>query len=82
MFSIFVQVKIFEDCEQGLLCELVLKLRSQIFSPSDFICKKGEVGREMYIINHGKVSVSLRRGEMRIEYRGPLLKITAVAVVS
>ncbi|XP_071504965.1 cyclic nucleotide-gated channel alpha-3-like [Diadema antillarum] len=51
------KVKIFEDCEQGLLCELVLKLRSQIFSPGDFICRRGEIGREMYIINHGHVQV-------------------------
>ena len=53
----YIQVKIFEDCEQGLLCELVLKLRSQIFSPGDFICRRGEIGREMYIINHGIVQV-------------------------
>ncbi|XP_070576618.1 cyclic nucleotide-gated channel rod photoreceptor subunit alpha-like isoform X2 [Ptychodera flava] len=52
-----VKVKIFEDCERGLLCELVLKLRSQIYSPGDYICRTGEIGREMYIINHGKVQV-------------------------
>nr|XP_006824608.1 PREDICTED: cGMP-gated cation channel alpha-1-like [Saccoglossus kowalevskii] len=51
------KVRIFEDCEQGLLCELVLKLRSQIYSPGDYICRSGEIGREMYIINHGKVQV-------------------------
>ncbi len=51
------QVKIFEDCEKGLLCELVVRLRSQIYSPGDYICRKGEIGREMYIINHGKVEV-------------------------
>ena len=39
------QVKIFKDCEQGLLCELVLKLRPQIFSPGDYICRRGEVGK-------------------------------------
>ncbi|XP_033126843.1 cyclic nucleotide-gated channel rod photoreceptor subunit alpha-like isoform X1 [Anneissia japonica] len=54
------KVKIFEDCEQGLLCELVLKLRSQIYPPGDFICRKGEIGREMYIINHGRVSVMIQ----------------------
>ncbi|XP_048580019.1 cyclic nucleotide-gated cation channel alpha-3 isoform X2 [Nematostella vectensis] len=51
------KVKIFKDCDEGLLCELVLKLRPQIFSPGDYICRCGEIGREMYIINHGKVEV-------------------------
>ncbi|KAJ8045564.1 Cyclic nucleotide-gated channel rod photoreceptor subunit alpha [Holothuria leucospilota] len=51
------KVKIFEDCEEGFLRELVLRLRSQIYSPGDHICRSGEIGREMYIINHGKVQV-------------------------
>ncbi|XP_064623533.1 cyclic nucleotide-gated channel rod photoreceptor subunit alpha-like isoform X2 [Lineus longissimus] len=51
------KVKIFEECEEGLLHELVLKLRSQIYSPGDHICRTGEIGREMYIINHGKVEI-------------------------
>ncbi|XP_014674541.1 PREDICTED: cyclic nucleotide-gated channel rod photoreceptor subunit alpha-like [Priapulus caudatus] len=54
------KVRIFEDCEEGVLCELVLKLKPQIFSPGDFICKTGEIGREMYIINHGVVEVSVK----------------------
>ncbi|OXA53317.1 Cyclic nucleotide-gated cation channel subunit A [Folsomia candida] len=51
------QVKIFQDCEPGLLTELVLKLKLQVFSPGDYICRKGDVGREMYIVKRGKVSV-------------------------
>ncbi|XP_074659135.1 cyclic nucleotide-gated channel rod photoreceptor subunit alpha-like [Tubulanus polymorphus] len=51
------KVKIFEECEIGLLHELVLKLRAQIYSPGDYICRTGEIGREMYIINHGKVEI-------------------------
>ncbi|GFY53420.1 cyclic nucleotide-gated cation channel alpha-3, partial [Trichonephila inaurata madagascariensis] len=51
------KVKIFEQCETGFLCELVLKLRSQVFSPGDYVCRVGETGREMFIINHGKVEV-------------------------
>lgn len=51
------QVRIFQDCEPGLLEALVLKLKLQVFSPGDYICRKGDVGKEMYIVKRGRLSV-------------------------
>ncbi len=48
---------IFKECEKNVLYALVLKLEPIIFMPGDFICRKGDVGREMFIVDKGIVEV-------------------------
>ena len=56
-FETLKKVDFFAECEQGLLWELVLRLRTQIYSPTEYVCRKGDVGREMYIVSSGKLEV-------------------------
>ena len=51
------RVELFKDCDRTLLRELVLKFKSILFLPGDYICRKGEIGHEMYIVNKGHVYV-------------------------
>ncbi|GCB83936.1 hypothetical protein scyTo_0024720 [Scyliorhinus torazame] len=51
------KVQLFQSCELGMLQQLVLKLQPQVFSPGDYVCRKGDVGREMYIIQDGRLAV-------------------------
>ncbi|CAF1111632.1 unnamed protein product, partial [Didymodactylos carnosus] len=57
------RVEIFQNTEAGFLNELVLRLEPVLFSPGDFICRKGEVGKEMYIVNRGKLHVMADNGK-------------------
>lgn len=51
------RVDIFQNTEAGFLCELVLRLKPVLFSPGDYVCRKGEVGHEMYIVSRGILEV-------------------------
>ena len=41
----------------GLLKTLVTKLRPMLFLSGDYVCKKGDVGKEMFIVTTGQVQV-------------------------
>ena len=41
-----------------------VSLPNKVFSPGDYVCRKGDVGREMYIVKNGTLSVVSEDGEI------------------
>ncbi|XP_075439087.1 cyclic nucleotide-gated channel beta-3 isoform X2 [Ascaphus truei] len=56
-YTIVNKVDLFKGCDSQMIHELLLRLKSIVYLPGDFVCKKGEIGREMYIIKQGAVQV-------------------------
>ncbi|XP_077364794.1 cyclic nucleotide-gated channel beta-3 [Festucalex cinctus] len=53
----FQKIALFQGCDQQMLVDMLLRLKSIIFLPGDFVVKKGDIGKEMYIIKSGAVQV-------------------------
>ena len=56
------EVVLFQNCERGFLTALVTKLKRQVFSPGDYVCRKGDIGREMFIVKQGLLHVTTDNG--------------------
>uniref|UniRef100_A0A3B4AKH2 Cyclic nucleotide-binding domain-containing protein n=1 Tax=Periophthalmus magnuspinnatus TaxID=409849 RepID=A0A3B4AKH2_9GOBI len=53
----FKKIDLFKGCDQQMLVDMLLRLKSIIYLPGDFVVKKGDIGKEMYIIKSGAVQV-------------------------
>jgi glucose-6-phosphate 1-dehydrogenase len=51
------KVPLFEGADAVLLASLILALKPVVFQPGDLVIRKGEIGREMYLISRGQVDV-------------------------
>ncbi|XP_062235992.1 cyclic nucleotide-gated cation channel beta-3-like [Platichthys flesus] len=53
----FQKIALFQGCDQQMLVDMLLRLKSIVYLPGDFVVKKGDIGKEMYIIKGGAVQV-------------------------
>uniref|UniRef100_A0A8C9MUK3 Cyclic nucleotide gated channel subunit beta 1 n=1 Tax=Serinus canaria TaxID=9135 RepID=A0A8C9MUK3_SERCA len=56
-YNIVSKVALFQGCDRQMIFDMLKRLRSVVYLPNDYVCKKGEIGREMYIIQAGQVQV-------------------------
>uniref|UniRef100_A0A672MBZ9 Potassium/sodium hyperpolarization-activated cyclic nucleotide-gated channel 3-like n=1 Tax=Sinocyclocheilus grahami TaxID=75366 RepID=A0A672MBZ9_SINGR len=51
---------LFANADPNFVTAVLTKLKFEVFQPNDFIIREGTVGRKMYFIQHGRVSVITR----------------------
>ncbi|XP_019361445.1 PREDICTED: cyclic nucleotide-gated cation channel beta-1 isoform X1 [Gavialis gangeticus] len=56
-YAIVSKVALFQGCDRQMIFDMLKRLKSVVYLPHDYVCKKGEIGREMYIIQAGQVQV-------------------------
>ncbi|XP_055337732.1 LOW QUALITY PROTEIN: cyclic nucleotide-gated cation channel beta-3-like [Paramacrobiotus metropolitanus] len=65
-FHVISKVQLFKDVDKTVLEELLLRLKPNVFLPNDFICRRGEIGKEMYIVKSGVLEVVLPDGRVAV----------------
>ncbi|XP_069737749.1 cyclic nucleotide-gated channel alpha-4 [Phaenicophaeus curvirostris] len=76
------RVGLFRDWEPGVLRQLVLRLRPQLFGPGELVCRRGDVGREMYFIREGRLAVVADDGVTRLAVLGPGLYFGEISLIN
>ena len=51
------KVPLFEGADAVLLASLIMALKPVVFQPGDVVIRKGDIGRELYLISRGEVEV-------------------------
>uniref|UniRef100_A0A8C6TK13 Cyclic nucleotide gated channel subunit beta 3, tandem duplicate 1 n=1 Tax=Neogobius melanostomus TaxID=47308 RepID=A0A8C6TK13_9GOBI len=54
----FQKIDLFKGCDNQMLVDMLLRLKSIVYLPGDFVVRKGDIGKEMYVIKSGAVQVS------------------------
>jgi len=55
-------VPFFKGQDENFLCEIIMKMRSEVCAPLDFVVREGELGKCMYFIRRGLVEVCNKDG--------------------
>ena len=55
--DVFDKIPIFEGASEAMIADFVIRLKPVIFTPNDYIIKKGERGDCLYFISKGQVEV-------------------------
>ncbi|XP_016160796.1 PREDICTED: cyclic nucleotide-gated cation channel alpha-4 [Ficedula albicollis] len=61
---------------------LVLRLRPQVFGPGEFVCRRGDVGREMYFIREGRLAVVAEDGVTQLAVLGEGLYFGEISLIN
>lgn len=55
--DIIAKVPIFQGAEPAFIRETILNMRPVVYTPGDYVVRKGEIGDKMYFISRGSVDV-------------------------
>ncbi|KAM6384365.1 cyclic nucleotide-gated channel alpha-4 [Alca torda] len=76
------RVGLFQSWERGVLRQLVLRLRPQVFGPGEFVCRRGDVGREMYFVREGRLAVVAEDGVTQLAVLGEGLYFGEISLIN
>ncbi|GAB9475700.1 Voltage-gated ion channel [Globisporangium polare] len=57
--ELIMHIPFWKDCTPDFQKQLMLNLHVRVYLPDDFVFRRGEVGDELYMINHGSCELAL-----------------------
>lgn len=58
--NLVANMPLFANADPNFVTAMLTKLRFEVFQPADYIIREGTVGKKMYFIQHGVVSILTR----------------------